>query len=68
MPSRLQFKVLNVRKRDLGEEHPSTLRSMSNLATTYSNLDQWDEAESLQVQSAEARPWRRAPGHTNKHE
>jgi hypothetical protein len=44
-----------VRRELLGEEHPSTLTSMANLALTYSNQGRWDEAESLGVQVMEAR-------------
>jgi hypothetical protein len=33
----------------LGEEHPDTLTSMSNLAVTYYDQGQWKEAEALQV-------------------
>ena len=37
------------RKAILGEEHPSTLTSMANLASTYWNQGRWKEAEELQV-------------------
>jgi tetratricopeptide (TPR) repeat protein len=33
----------------LGEEHPSTLTSMANLASTYRNQGRWKEAKKLQV-------------------
>jgi hypothetical protein len=33
----------------LGEEHPSTLTSMANLASTFWNQDRWKEAEELEV-------------------
>jgi hypothetical protein len=33
----------------LGEEHPNTLISMSNLASTYKNQGRWKEAEELQA-------------------
>ena len=33
----------------LGDEHPSTLTSMANLASTYQNQGKWKEAEALQV-------------------
>jgi hypothetical protein len=36
--------------RVLGEEHPSTLTSMGNLASTYWNQGRWKEAEELEVQ------------------
>ncbi|KIV98480.1 uncharacterized protein PV09_09707 [Verruconis gallopava] len=36
--------------RVLGEEHPSTLTSMANLASTFWNQGRWKEAEELFVQ------------------
>jgi hypothetical protein len=39
----------------LGEEHPSTLTSMANLASTYRNQGRWKEAEELFVQVMETR-------------
>ena len=42
-------------KRVLGEEHPSTLTSMANLASTYWNQGRWKEAEELFVQVMETR-------------
>jgi tetratricopeptide (TPR) repeat protein len=44
----------NVRRELLGEEHPDTLTSMANLASTYRNQGRWKEAESLDVQVMEA--------------
>lgn len=43
-------KVIATRKRVLGDEHPSTLSSMNNLASTYSKQGRWKEAEELRVQ------------------
>ena len=37
----------------LGLEHPSTLSSMANLASTYWNQGRWKEAEELEVQVME---------------
>ncbi|KAL0929533.1 kinesin light chain [Colletotrichum truncatum] len=37
----------------LGNEHPSTLTSMANLAATYRNQGRWKEAEELEVQVME---------------
>jgi tetratricopeptide (TPR) repeat protein len=37
----------------LGQEHPSTLSSMANLASTYRNQGRWKEAEELQGQELE---------------
>ena len=39
----------------LGQEHPSTLTSMANLASTYRNQGRWKEAEELDVQVMETR-------------
>ena len=39
----------------LGEEHPDTLSSMANLASTYSNQGRWKEAEELEVGVMETR-------------
>ncbi|KAB5513496.1 hypothetical protein GE09DRAFT_1179745 [Coniochaeta sp. 2T2.1] len=39
-----------VRRELLGEEHPSTLTSMGNLASTYREQGRWKEAESLQAE------------------
>jgi len=37
----------------LGAEHPDTLTSMANLASTYRNQGRWKEAEELDVQVVE---------------
>ena len=47
----LEERVLEVRRRILGEEHPSTLTSMNNLAWTYESLGWIAEALSLIQQS-----------------
>ncbi|KAM7210534.1 hypothetical protein V8F06_014090, partial [Rhypophila decipiens] len=49
----LFVQVMETFKRVLGEEHPHTLSSMANLASTYSNQGRWKEAESLFVQVME---------------
>jgi citrate lyase synthetase len=49
----LEVQVMETRKRVLGDEHPDTLTSMGNLASTYSNQGRWREAEELQVQVME---------------
>ncbi|KAF4921131.1 Kinesin light chain 3 [Colletotrichum fructicola] len=46
---------LKLRENILGEEHPSTLTSMANLASTYSNQGRWKEAEELEVRVMETR-------------
>jgi Tetratricopeptide repeat len=42
-------------KRILGAEHPDTLTSMANLASTYESQGRWDQAEELEVQVMETR-------------
>jgi hypothetical protein len=42
-------------KRVLGQEHPETLSSMNNLASTYWDQGRWKEAEELGVQVMETR-------------
>jgi hypothetical protein len=46
---------METRKTVLGAEHPDTLTSMANLASTYWNQGRWDEAEQLGVQVMETR-------------
>ena len=45
--------VMEARKWVLGQEHPDTLTSMANLASTYRNQGRWKEAEDLDVQVME---------------
>jgi tetratricopeptide (TPR) repeat protein len=45
--------VMETRMRVLGEDHPDTLTSMANLASTYRNQGRWRESESLGVQVME---------------
>ncbi|KAF4625403.1 hypothetical protein G7Y89_g12766 [Cudoniella acicularis] len=47
--------VLEIEKRDLGANHPSTLTSIAKLASTYRNQGRWGEAEELEVQVIETR-------------
>ncbi|KAK7177494.1 Kinesin light chain 5 [Paraphaeosphaeria sporulosa] len=51
----LNVQVMETRKRVLGEEHPDTLTSMANLASTFWNQGRWKEAEELEVQVMETR-------------
>ena len=44
------FKVMDMSRKLLGEEHPDTLSSMANLGSTYQNQGRWKEAEELEVQ------------------
>ncbi|KAF2191284.1 hypothetical protein K469DRAFT_437327, partial [Zopfia rhizophila CBS 207.26] len=45
--------VLEMEKKEVGVEHPSTLTSMTNLASTFWNQGRWKEAEELDVQVME---------------
>ncbi|KAJ5393627.1 uncharacterized protein N7487_011268 [Penicillium crustosum] len=51
----LELQVMETRKTKLGEDHPDTLTSMANLASTYRNQGRWEEAEQLFVQVIETR-------------
>ncbi len=51
----LHLKTLEIKRRVLGEEHPSTLVSMNNLALVYSRQGRYDEAEPLYLQTLEIR-------------
>jgi tetratricopeptide (TPR) repeat protein len=51
----LQVQVMQITKRVLGDEHPSTLTSMGNLALTYESQGRWKDAEELQVQVMQTR-------------
>ncbi|KAL2197093.1 hypothetical protein P885DRAFT_68976 [Corynascus similis CBS 632.67] len=47
---RLQLEAVKIREEVLGAEHPDTLTSMANLASTYWNQGRWEEAEKLDIQ------------------
>jgi hypothetical protein len=47
--------VIEMRKIVLGAEHPDTLTSMNNLASTYGNQGGWKEVEELFLQVMETR-------------
>ncbi len=49
----LEVQVMETSSRVLRDEHPSTLTSMANLASTYRNQGRWKEAEELEVQVIE---------------
>ncbi|KAH7061799.1 kinesin light chain [Paraphoma chrysanthemicola] len=51
----LEVQVMETSSRVLGDEHPDTLISMNNLASTYSDQGRWKEAEELEVQVMETR-------------
>ena len=44
-----QVVVMETMKQVLGDDHPDTLTSMENLASTYRNQGRWKEAEMLEV-------------------
>ena len=46
---------MDMSKKVLGEEHPHTLSSTGNLASTYQNQGRWKETEQLEVQVMDMR-------------
>src|SRR3984885_1935404 len=52
---KLYVNVMELRKRQLGAEHPETLSSMADLAATYKQQGRFNEAERLQVDVMELR-------------
>ena len=46
---------MEMKKKLFGADHPVTLSSMGNLASTYSNQGRWSEAEQLNIQVMEMR-------------
>ncbi|KAJ5090876.1 hypothetical protein N7532_009560 [Penicillium argentinense] len=59
----LNVQVMESRKMKLGVDHPDTLTSMANLASTYWNQGRWEEAEQLNVQVMESRKMKLGVGH-----
>ncbi|KAF6843413.1 Kinesin light chain 5 [Colletotrichum musicola] len=57
--------AVTIRTEILGQEHPSTLTSMANLASTYRNQGRWKEAEELEVRVMEM--WKRVLGEEHPH-
>lgn len=49
------IQAIEISKRVLGAEHPSTLDSIGNLASIYRNQGRWKEAKDLLVQVMETR-------------
>ncbi|KZL85289.1 TPR domain-containing protein [Colletotrichum incanum] len=43
------LQAVRIQTESLAQGHPSTLTSMANLASTYSNQGRWEEAEKLEV-------------------
>ncbi|KAB8234347.1 purine and uridine phosphorylase [Aspergillus alliaceus] len=61
----LQVQVMETQKQVLGPEHPDTLTSMANLASTYWDQGRWKEAEELEVQVIETCKQVLGPEHPN---
>ena len=47
------IEAVGLHRADWGDEHPNTLVSMANLASTYRNQGRWKEGEELEVQVME---------------
>ncbi|GAB1311951.1 hypothetical protein MFIFM68171_02161 [Madurella fahalii] len=62
---KLFVQVMKTFKTKLGADHPSTLKSMANLASTYRNQGWWEEAEKLEVQVMETRKTKLGADHPN---
>ena len=52
---RLEERVLELREKLLGQEHPDTVTAMANLAWTYSDQGRWDDAQRLEERVLELR-------------
>jgi hypothetical protein len=66
----LHNQMIEMRKKLLGPEHPHSLSSRGNLASTYSKQERWNEAEQLQLQMMDMRKkiiWSRTSRHSLKH-
>ncbi|KAF1935093.1 hypothetical protein EJ02DRAFT_362259, partial [Clathrospora elynae] len=50
---KLEVQVMETFKTKLGADHPDTLTSMANLASTYRDQGRWDAVEELEVQVIE---------------
>jgi tetratricopeptide (TPR) repeat protein len=59
----MEERSLEGRRNVFGEGHPETLRSMNNLAGTYSRQGRYDEAEKVQVEVMEKRKEVLGEGH-----
>jgi tetratricopeptide (TPR) repeat protein len=59
----LQDKIIEMRKKLLGTEHPATLSSIGKLARIYSYQGRWNEAEQLELQVMDMRKKLLGPEH-----
>ncbi len=59
----LELRVMETSRAKLGPEHPSTLASINNLASTYRDKGRWEEAEKLLVQVVETSRTKLGPDH-----
>ena len=57
--------TVGIKKRILSTDHPETLTSMANLASTYRNQGLWVEAETLEMQVMETRKKKLGAAHTD---
>src|SRR6266850_2420025 len=62
---RFHLQAMNHRKIKLRADHPDTLSSMANLASTYWNQGRWQEAENLEVHVMEASKEKLGADHPN---
>jgi hypothetical protein len=56
---------MEISKKKFGADHPDTLKSMGNLASTYRNQGRWDAAEELEVQVMENRKKKLGADHSD---
>jgi hypothetical protein len=56
----LFVQVIETRKRVLGDEHPSTLTSMGNLASTYGKQGRWTDLSTNKPSQPQASAWLKA--------
>jgi hypothetical protein len=53
----LFVQVMVMSRKVLGEEHPTSLKTMDNLASTYQNQRRWRDAEELGLQVLNMGKW-----------
>ncbi|KAK7937544.1 uncharacterized protein PG986_014412 [Apiospora aurea] len=60
---KLFVEVMETSKQKLGPDHPDTLTSMANLASTYRNQGRWEAAGKLEVEVMETSKQKLGPDH-----